>query len=176
MVIWLIGLSGAGKTTLGTEIVRLARQTLKHVVLLDGDAIREAFGNDLGHTNEDRRKNAMRICQLGKFLDTQGIHVVVGILSIFRESREWNRQNLPEYYEVFIDTPMNILESIDYKGLYCRAKAGEITDVAGIDLHFPRPSNPDLVISNADGIEALLSHAPHLVEVIKESENRRPTS
>ncbi|MDR1277086.1 MAG: adenylyl-sulfate kinase [Candidatus Accumulibacter sp.] len=94
MVIWLVGLSGAGKSTLAKEIVALARERIPNVVLLDGDSLREALGNDLGHTIKDRKRNAERLCGLGKLLDGQGIHVVCAVLSLFPESREWNRKHL----------------------------------------------------------------------------------
>ena len=75
MVVWIIGLSGAGKSTLANEVVSLVRARQKPVVLLDGDMVREAFRNDLGHSMADRRKNAERICQIGKLLDDQGVDV-----------------------------------------------------------------------------------------------------
>jgi len=166
MVIWIIGLSGAGKTTLAHEVTALARQTRVNVALLDGDAIREVFGNDLGHSLEDRRHNADRICRLCKFLDDQGIDVVCAILSLFRESREWNRANFREYYEVFIDTPVVELLARDPKGIYGRYRRGEIRDVAGMDIEFPPPGEADLVIRNAGSREMLLAYARTIADRI----------
>lgn len=166
MVVWIIGLSGAGKTTLANEIVTLVRQKQENIVLIDGDMVREAFGNDLGHSIEDRRINAQRICQLGKLLEDQNIHVVCAILSLFPETREWNRENLKCYYEVFVDTPMRHLVGRDSKGIYARFNKGEIRDVAGLDIPFPRPENPDLVINNIDSKEELLSYALPIAEKI----------
>ena len=159
MVVWIIGLSGAGKTTLASKVVSLARAAKPNVVLIDGDAIRELFGNDLGYTLEDRRKNADRICQLCKFLDDQGIDVVCAILSLFPESREWNRKNIKNYYEVFIDAPLEELVERDYKEIYAKFKRGEVSNVAGLDLKFPRPDNADLTIKNTGSVAALLSYA-----------------
>ena len=166
MVVWIIGLSGAGKTTLANEVVAEVRRVQPNVVLLDGDVIREAFGNDLGHTMEDRFRNAQRICQLGKVLDDQGIHVVCAILSLFPESRSWNRENLKDYYEIFIDTPMEDLIQRDYKGLYRKFENGEISDVAGMDIEFPRPENADLTIKNNNSQEKLLGFARSIAEKI----------
>ena len=166
MVIWLIGLSGAGKTTLAKEVMAQVKSKINNVVLIDGDAVRAAFGNDLGHTIEDRKKNADRICNLCKFLDNQGIHVVCAILSIFPESRDWNRRELNAYFEVFVDTPFERLVEIDYKGLYKRALNGELTDVAGVDLEFVPPSSPDLTISNCGSKDTFLSHAQTLAQII----------
>lgn len=169
MVVWIIGLSGAGKTTLAREVVARARDTMPNVVLLDGDAVREVFGNDLGHSLDDRRRNADRISRLCKLLDDQGVHVVCAILSLFPESREWNRRNIARYYEVFVDTPKDDLVARDPKGLYARFLRGEIRDVAGWDLAFPVPENADLVIANRGPREALLQHATAIASRIAEA-------
>ena len=91
MVVWIIGLSGSGKSTLANELVARANEVNGNTILLDGDFVREMFDNDLGHSLADRKKNAARICQLGKFLSDQGLNVVAAILSLFPESRDWNR-------------------------------------------------------------------------------------
>lgn len=166
MVVWIIGLSGAGKSTLANEVIAQVRQKQKNVVLLDGDLVRDVFGNDLGHSMEDRYTNAKRICQLGKLLEDQGIDVVCAILSLFPDTREWNRANLKNYYEVFIDTPMQDLEDRDSKGIYSRFRKGEIHDVAGMDLEFPPPLNAELVIRNNGSKSSLLSFAKPIVEKI----------
>lgn len=164
MVVWIIGLSGAGKSTLAGEIVKKTRIEANNTVLVDGDVIREIFGNDLGYSIEDRLRNAERICQLCKFLDDQGINVVCAILSIFPETREWNRENINNYYEVFIDTPMTTLASRDSKGIYGKYNRGEISEVAGMDIEFPKPVNADLVINNCKSLDDLLSHVEPIVD------------
>ena len=166
MVVWIIGLSGAGKTTLANEVVAHVRRVQRNVILIDGDVVREIFGNDLGHTMEDRRTNARRICQLGKLLDDQDIHVVCAILSLFPETRKWNRENLKNYYEVFIDAPMRDLVQRDAKGIYRKFNSGEIRDVAGMDIEFPRPDNADLTISNSNSREVLLGFSKVIAEKI----------
>ena len=148
MVIWLIGLSGAGKTTLAEKVVNESNMTGSKTILIDGDIIRKIFNNDLGYSLDDRLKNAQRICQLCKFLDDNGINVVCAILSIFPQSREWNRKNIKNYYEVFIDTPIEQLIERDVKGIYKKYREGEISNVAGMDIEFPIPENPDLIIKN----------------------------
>lgn len=166
MVVWIIGLSGAGKTTLATKVVEQVRLKQHNVILIDGDVVRKIFGNDLGHTMEDRRTNAQRICQLCKFLDEQGFNVVCAILSLFPESRSWNRKNLRQYYEVFIDTPLHDLIHRDSKGIYEKFKSGEIRDVAGLDIEFPQPENADLIIKNDKSKDALLDYAKIIAEKI----------
>lgn len=164
MVIWIIGLSGSGKTTLSGQVVAEARQRGRKVVLLDGDRVRELFGNDLAHDLAGRRANADRICRLCGFLDEQGVDVVCAILSLFPESRTWCRENLSSYYEVFIDAPLDQLMERDAKGIYGRYLRGEIRDVAGLDLDFPRPDTADLVIVNSGSPQVLLDHATPLVD------------
>jgi adenylylsulfate kinase-like enzyme len=167
MVIWIIGLSGAGKTTLAKEIVSKSRSSVSNVVLIDGDEIRGVFGNDLSFSIEDRRQNADRICKLCKFLDEQGIHVVCAILSMFEESRSWNRENINDYYEVFVDSPIQELIKRDSKGIYKKFQAGEIKNVAGLDIEFPRPENADLIIQNVDSREKLLQFSGKLSNKIR---------
>jgi adenylylsulfate kinase-like enzyme len=157
-----MGLSGAGKTTLAMEVCRLLRQTLSNVVLIDGDMVREMFASDLGFDLNDRRRNAQRIQELCKFLDAQGIHVVCAILSLFPESRRWNRKHIHRYFEVFIDTPFADLKQRDPKGLYSRFERGEIRNVAGLDLDFSVPVDAEVVIENTTSREGLLACAPKI--------------
>ena len=147
-VTWIIGLSGAGKTTIARELVAQLRDAGTCAVMLDGDALREVWGDDLGHTLEDRRRNAWRICRLCKLLDGQGVEVVCAILSLFEETRAWNRAHLSRYVEVFLDVPMEELKARDRRGLYRGAAEGHVKNVAGVDLPFERPRNPDLVLTN----------------------------
>lgn len=148
MVIWIIGLSGTGKTTLATQVVEQIRQLKGKVVLLDGDLIRTLFGNDVDHSIEGRQRNAERLSVLSKFLADQGIHVVAAVLSIFPEWRRWNRENISNYSEVYLKASMQTLLKRDIKNLYAKAMRGEIVNVVGVDIPFPEPENPDLVIEN----------------------------
>lgn len=166
MVIWIIGLSGAGKTTLANKVVAQANIKSKKTILIDGDIIREVFDNDLSYSMEDRLVNAQRICKLGKFLDGQGLNVVCAILSIFPETREWNRKNIKNYYEIFIDTPLDMLVDRDSKGIYGKYKKGEISEVAGMDIEFSKPDQADLVIDNSKSVDDLLSNTEQIVKVL----------
>lgn len=166
MVLWLIGLSGSGKSTLAKEIHRRLKATHPNTVLLDGDEVREVFGKSAGHTVEGRQLNAERITRLCQLLDRQGIHVVCAILSLFHESQRWNREHLRDYFEVYLEAPMDQLVARDSKGLYRAALRGEITDVVGVDIPFSPPRQPDLVARNDGSLEALLAHADRIVRLL----------
>ena len=148
MVTWMIGLSRAGKTTLSKLLYDRLKPHVNNLVLLDGDIIRELFRNDVDHTIEGRRKNAERLSHLSKFLSDQNIHVIAAVLSIFPEWQAWNRKNIIAYQEIYIKASIDVLEKRDINNLYFQAKSGKIKNVVGIDIPFPEPENPDLVIEN----------------------------
>ena len=166
MVIWLIGLSGAGKTSIGQAVHRLLNAKRPNVVFLDGDEMRELMGNDVGYGLADRRKNAERISRLCQWLDRQGIDVVCAILSVFPESQEWNRAHLPRYFEVYIRVSPEVLRARDSKGLYRRALNGEIKNVVGVDLAFTPPPHPNLVLENDAPVASFAGLAVQIVEAI----------
>ena len=166
MIIWIIGLSSSGKTTLAREIIKKRREQGGKVILLDGDEVRNLFKNDLDHTVEGRKLNAERISRLCKFLDDQKIDVICAILSIFEESRDWCRENFSSYYEIYLDTPMELLKSRDPKGIYSSYHSGEMKNVAGLDLKFEEPKNADLHIKNDKSIEELLKYADIILKKI----------
>jgi cytidine diphosphoramidate kinase len=155
MIIWVIGLAGAGKSTIGQLLYQRLKADDRATLFLDGDHVREIMGNDLGHTLEDRRANGWRICRLCQYLDRQGITVVCSILSLFEEQREWNRKSYSNYFEVFIDVPLATLRARDQKGLYSGAAAGRTKNVAGVDLPFVPPQHPDLVVRNDGDLAGL---------------------
>ncbi len=156
MIVWIVGLAGAGKTTLASEITNQVRQKGKKIVFIDGDNIRQIFGSDVDHSLEGRRKNAQRICSICHMLDEQGINVICAILSVFEESRNWNRRNFSKYFEVYIKTSLETLKSRDQKGLYSGFMNGEITNVVGLDLEFEEPKYPNLIIYNNKNLDNLL--------------------
>jgi len=152
MIIWLIGMSGSGKTTLGREIATQLRSVALNTVLLDGDEVREIFKHHYGehpYSIEGRHINAERLTALCEMLDRQGIHVVCCVLSIFPEMRLENRRRFSAYFEVFMDAALNVLESRDVKGLYAAARRGEVSNVVGVDIPFPRPEHPDMIIDSS---------------------------
>jgi len=165
MVIWLIGLSASGKTTLGREIYQEWKATEPNTVFVDGDEIRNIFKQDQdenSYTIDGRRKNAKRICELCAWLDRQSINVVCSILSIFEDSREWNRQHYSKYFEVFISVPKEILVQRETKNLYQLANSGEIKNVVGVDIPFVEPKYPDYIFENINDLPDL----KHIAEEI----------
>jgi adenylylsulfate kinase len=149
MIIWLIGLSGAGKTTVGTRLAARLRADHPNLVYLDGDLVREVWGGTLAHDIEGREVNAARLSRLCRMLDRQAVHVVAAVLSIFPQWRAWNRENLSSYFEVFLDLPLEVAMARDTKGLYRAALRGDTHDVVGVDIPFPRPAEADLVLDSS---------------------------
>lgn len=152
MVIWIIGLSASGKTTLGRAIYKQWKNETPNTVFLDGDDIRKIFRHEnqtQHYTIEERERNSDRICELCEWLDMQGINVVCSVLSLFEEARDWNRKTYSKYFEVYIDVPMEILKKREKKGLYEGAASGKIKNVVGVDIPFPTPKNSDYVIDNS---------------------------
>ena len=150
MVLWIIGLSGVGKTTLANLVVERIRESLNNVVLLDGDVIRALFPSDVDYTLAGRRRNAERLSNLSRFLSQEGIHVVAAVLSIFPDLQDWNRRELAGYTEIYLKASLSTLVHRDIKNLYGPAQRGEISNVVGIDIAFPEPVQPDLIIDNEE--------------------------
>lgn len=148
-VYWITGLSGAGKTTIGRLWYEKRKEELPNVVFLDGDVLREVFGDDLGYTQADRRKSAMRNARLCALLARQGIHVVCCTISMFHSVRDWNREHIPGYREIYVKVSMETLRQRDQKGLYSQGEA----DVAGVHYAVEEPQNPHVILEN-DGSRA----------------------
>lgn len=145
---WVTGLSGAGKTTIGSLLYEHLKGKYPNTVIFDGDALRQAFGNDLGYSEEDRYQCAMRYAQLCRLLVEQGIHVVCCTISMFDQVREWNRRNIENYSEIYIEVPLPVLEKRNQKNLYQDVKDGKRGNVVGMDLELQLPGNPDIRLVN----------------------------
>ena len=156
MVIWVIGLAGSGKTTVANRISEAFLAAQKPAVLLDGDNVRDAFGNDLGFTKCDRLINANRIRGLCYLLDQQNINIVCAILSISQTDRDWCRNNLNSYKEIYLDVSMDTLEARGDRDIYREYKDGKASDAAGCDIEFEVPQRPDFIIENENSIDDLI--------------------
>jgi len=158
---WITGLAGAGKTTIGRELYSLIKTKKSNVVFLDGDILREVFGKNMGYSTDERIKIAFQYSRLCKLLTEQGIDVICATISMFKECRQWNRDNIPCYHEIYIRVPLEILIKRDQKQLYSRALNGEIQQVMGIDIPFYEPERADLIVDN-DGSKAPNSLATYI--------------
>jgi adenylylsulfate kinase-like enzyme len=147
MVIWILGLSGSGKSYLSTKLKDVLQNDQEKFLILDGDVIRNVFDNDLGFSIEDRNINASRISKLALFLNQNNINVIVSVLSLFPEWLKWNRSNIKEYYEIFIDVPVSILKNRNIRNVYFQDGIKN-RDVVGVDIEFIKPRKPDLTIKN----------------------------
>jgi adenylylsulfate kinase-like enzyme len=167
VIIWIIGLAGSGKTTIGKIVYAELKARKQSTVFLDGDRFRMIMGNDLGHTLKDREANGERMFQLCSYLDSEGIDVVCSILSLFPDQRLACRRTFSRYVEVFVKVPMEELIRRDQKGLYSGALSGSICNVAGVDIPFPEPETPDLVLENCCSIEEVPLLAGKVLEIVK---------
>ena len=150
---WITGLSGAGKTTLGQMFYQHLRQQGQHnLVYLDGDTMREVFGNNHGHSPEERHQLAMSYARMCRMLTEQGIDVICATISMFDEVREWNRKNIHKYVEIYLDVPIKVLQQRDQKQLYSRALRGEVSNVMGVDVPVAFPHSPDIVLENDNSL------------------------
>jgi adenylylsulfate kinase len=149
-VIWITGLSGAGKSTLAGDLVARLRAEGQSVVMLDGDELREVFGaaasSTQNHGREGRLALALQYARLCKMIAAQGQTVVIATISLFREVHQWNRAHLPNYFEIYLKVPVEELRRRDPKGIYRRFDAGELHNVAGLDLDIDEPLAADCLV------------------------------
>ena len=151
-VIWITGLSAAGKTTLAKLVTDKLRAQGRPVVMLDGDELREALSSTKDHSQEARISLAFKYAGLARLIASQGVTVVVSTVALIREIHQWNRENQPGYFEVYLKVGIDELRRRDPKGIYRRYDAGEIQNVAGLDVPIDEPKNPDLVIEYVLGL------------------------
>jgi adenylylsulfate kinase-like enzyme len=152
-VVWITGLSGAGKSTVARALRDRLTQLNISSVLLDGDELREILGRTQAMTVEERRELAGIYGRLARNLAGQGHVVICATISMFHDVRTWNRENIPQYFEVYLRVPQDHLVQRDAKGLYARAAGGPSGDdnvgaLVGHNSDFDEPRNPDLVIDN----------------------------
>ena len=147
-VLWLTGISGAGKSTIANLIEQRLAALGRHTFLLDGDNVRLGLNRDLGFSEADRAENIRRVSELVKLMTDAGLIVITAFISPFRAERQLVREKLPpgEFFEIFIDTPLAQAEARDVKGLYKRARAGLLKNFTGIDSPYERPEHPELRI------------------------------
>lgn len=151
-VLWLTGLSGSGKSTIAAELERTLLNRGVHTCILDGDNVRHGLNSDLGFSEEDRRENIRRIGEVTKLFVDAGMVVLTAFISPFREDRDRVRSLMGpgEFFEIFAMCSLELCEERDPKGLYAKARAGEISDFTGIDSPYEEPLDPELVLDTGE--------------------------
>ena len=151
-VIWLTGLSGSGKSTIGNIVEKKLARMNRHTFLLDGDNVRHGLNKDLGFTEADRIENIRRVGEVAKLMTDAGLIVITAFISPFRSEREMVRAMMQpgEFVEVFVDTPLEVAEARDVKGLYAKARSGQLKNFTGIDSPYEAPDAPEIRVDTTE--------------------------
>jgi adenylylsulfate kinase-like enzyme/SAM-dependent methyltransferase len=170
-------LSGAGKTTIGNRLYYELRKERDNVILLDGDLLKKILADDLGYTESDRKKRAIKYNMLCKALTDQRMTVICCTIAMYDEVREWNRKNNKGYVEIFLDVSLEVLKRRDQKGMYSQAERGMLKNVLGMDMQAEFPKNPDIVLKN-DGRHTVKECVDKILDykVLRSSDYDRDTS
>ena len=149
-VLWFTGLSGAGKSTIANALDKKLHEMGRHTYLLDGDNVRWGLSKDLGFSDGDRKENLRRVAEVSKLMVDAGLIVLAAFISPFASERKMARDLFSEgeFIEVYIDTPLEIAEQRDTKGLYELARAGKVKNFTGIDSPYESPKYPELILSS----------------------------
>jgi len=145
MLLWLTGLSGAGKTTIALSLTEKLKAQNYKVELLDGDVVRTHLSEGLGFSKEDREINIRRIAFVANLLSRNGVIAIVAAISPYRELRNEIRRNTTNFVEVYVNSPLEVCEARDIKGLYAKARAGKIRNFTGIDDPYEPPISPEII-------------------------------
>ena len=143
---WFTGLSGAGKTTIANLLEKRLFAMGRHTYILDGDNVRHGLNSDLGFTEADRAENIRRVAEVAKLMVDAGLIVIVSFLSPFKSERHFARSlfDAGEFFEIYVDTPFEECERRDTKGLYAKARRGELKHFTGIDSPYEAPDTPEV--------------------------------
>jgi bifunctional enzyme CysN/CysC len=174
-VLWFTGLSGAGKSTIANLVERKLLSLGKHTYLLDGDNVRHGLNKDLGFTDVDRVENIRRIAEVSKLFVDAGMIVLVSFISPFRSERQMARDLLDtgEFFEVYVNTPLQVCEERDPKGLYKKARSGQLQNFTGIDSAYEPPEKPEIIVNSSQMSAETL--AEQIVETILGLDGLRQT-
>lgn len=166
--IWLTGLSGSGKSTIAVILEKALHDSGRATYILDGDNLRHGLNGDLGFSDDDRRENVRRVGEVARLMNDAGLVVIVPVIAPFEKSRNHIRAIHGSaglsYMEVFVDTPLEICEQRDPKGLYRKARAGELKGMTGVDSPYEAPLDPDLVIDGA--VTSAESAVERIIQII----------
>jgi bifunctional enzyme CysN/CysC len=160
-VLWFTGLSGSGKSTIANAVEKRLALMNRHTFLLDGDNVRHGLNKDLGFTEADRIENIRRVGEVAKLMTDAGLIVLTAFISPFRAERQMVREMMAgcEFVEIHVDTPLEVAEARDVKGLYRKARAGQLNNFTGIDSPYEPPENPDIVVNTVEmSVEEAAEH------------------
>src|SRR5690606_29677611 len=162
-IVWFTGLSGSGKSSIANLLEKRLTAEGRHAYILDGDNVRHGLNKDLGFTAATRIGNIRRVAEVARLMADAGLVVLVSFISPFEKERRLAREIAGDidFTEVYVDTPLDVCEARDPKGLYKKARAGEIRNFTGIDSPFEAPSNPELVLHGAEEEPAVLADQLH---------------
>lgn len=165
-VLWFTGFSGSGKSTLAHAVEEHLHQNGCRTIVLDGDNVRHGLSGDLGFGDEDRKENLRRIGEVSKLFIEAGVIVLTAFISPFREDRDRVRSLMPhgDFFEVHVDCPIEVCEGRDVKGLYKKARAGEVTEFTGISSPYESPDKPELRVNTDE--ETLEESVAKVVELL----------
>ncbi|MGK2908846.1 MAG: sulfate adenylyltransferase subunit CysN [Sphingobium sp.] len=165
-ILWFTGLSGSGKSTIANEVEKTLALMNRHTFLLDGDNVRHGLNKDLGFTEADRIENIRRVGEVAKLMADAGLIVLTAFISPFRAERDMVRAMLPEgeFIEIFVDTPIEVAEARDVKGLYKKARAGALKNFTGIDSPYEPPEQPEIRVNTVEMTPA--QAAEHIIRQI----------
>jgi bifunctional enzyme CysN/CysC len=151
-VLWFTGLSGSGKSTIANEVEKSLALMNRHTFLLDGDNVRHGLNKDLGFTEADRIENIRRVGEVARLMADAGLIVLTAFISPFRAERDMVRAMLPEgeFIEIFVDTPLDVAEARDVKGLYKKARSGTLKNFTGIDSPYEAPETPEIIVNTVE--------------------------
>ncbi|NVB40274.1 adenylyl-sulfate kinase [Pseudenhygromyxa sp. WMMC2535] len=165
-LVWFTGLSGAGKTTLARAVERKLNAAGIRTYRLDGDVVRDGLNADLGFSPEDRRENVRRIGEVGRLMVDAGLVVLAAVIAPYAQDRARNRARFDagDFFEVWVDTSLEVCEQRDPKGLYARARSGELSDFTGISAPYEVPDEPEL---RAVGAGDLDEQCARVIEMLR---------
>lgn len=162
MIIWFKGISGVGKTTLGSYFFKYLKKKNKNFIFIDGDIFRKLFNNDIGYTLSDRNINASRLCNFVKFLQLQKINIIVSANLTSKKFQIWAKKNYRDYLSVHIETKLSILKRRDKKNIYKNKK-----NIVSINIKYDKPKNSDLYLENNGSKKKFLENIKLLKNIIK---------
>ncbi|MCM8570500.1 adenylyl-sulfate kinase [Gramella jeungdoensis] len=173
-VVWFTGLSGSGKSTLANMVEKRLFDLGVHTFALDGDNVRSGLNKNLGFTREDRKENLRRIAEVAKLFVNSGNIVIASFISPLKADRDFIKEIIGEddFIEIFVNTPLEICETRDVKGLYKKARAGEIKNFTGIDAPYEQPDSPDIEVRTdkedaEDAVDRIVTFLKTNLEIIK---------